>query len=251
MVAPLFVTALVHPEIASTFSIPFLLIGAGTVVVFILFLVMGKRITPETPYADMTEMRSRARENPAEIFKTKPAWAILIAGITYFALQIGIGIWLPTYFQQQRGASYQESGLMLTLFYVGALAMRFLTPLFLRKMKAKHMFTIFGLLSCACIAAALLSSNMALTTAFIMAGGFFQGAHAPLLVIMCCDTFPKRTGSASALISISNGIASLTFPVLMGAMAETMGFQVPLFLIVGTCIASSLIIFFLGRKITL
>ena len=74
MIAPVFVTALVSLERPESFARPYLILGLLSLTCAALMLLTGKRMKPQTPYADMEEIRGRARQNPAEIFKESRAW---------------------------------------------------------------------------------------------------------------------------------------------------------------------------------
>ncbi len=250
MLAPLFVTAVVNPEIISSFRFPFLIIGIATAVVCTVYFLAGQSIMKQTPYAHMDEMKKRASENPAEIFKTTTAWVFLIAGILYFTFQIGIASWLPTYCIESAGIGFETAGVLLTAFFGGALVMRFSGALILKKISPKALFSVFGIIAALLMAGALfVTENVALMTALIVASGFMQGSNVVTLVIMCCETFPKRTASASAIVVIAVNAASLTAPLWMGAMAEKTGFRIPL-LIGCACLAiAAVMIIALGKKL--
>jgi fucose permease len=92
MVAPMFVATLVDTSRPSSFAVPFLAIGIMSAVVFAAYSAVGSRIMPTTPYANLQEVRSRVSENPAEIFKSKKAWLLLLACVLYFSFQVGLSI---------------------------------------------------------------------------------------------------------------------------------------------------------------
>ncbi|HBU12416.1 MAG TPA: hypothetical protein DEB31_06730 [Clostridiales bacterium] len=248
MLAPLLVTAIVRPELASSFSRPFLFIGVATVVVFVIFALAGKKITPFTAYADMTEIKKRVRQNPAEIFKAKESWILLAAGTFYFAFQIGTSNWLPTYCRQTLQMEYSESGNLLTMFFAGALVMRFINPLLLRRAKPKTLFCLTAIGSCICMGAALFTTNIPAVTVLVTISGFLQGAQSIFLVMMGCALFPSRTASAAAIVSLAIGVSSLVFPFVMGLVAEAASLTWSLALIVISFLVSALIIYLLGRK---
>ena len=153
MVAPLFVTLTVNAVKAETFSTPFLLVGILSAVVFAAYLVTGRKIMPSTPYADMKAFKIRANENPAEIFRTLRAWLILFACLLYFSFMYGLSVWMPTFFQQERGMGHQLSGLMSTILFFGELLMGFVSPLFSGACRLKD-FMSCRELSAVCMSAA-------------------------------------------------------------------------------------------------
>jgi len=235
MIAPIFFTIIVNPDIPKTFSIPFLVIGSLLAFFVIVFFIITRRLIPETPYADMSTNRKRVSDNPAEIFKSAKAWLFIISGICYFSFYIGLMSWLPTYCQTI-GMDFNLSGVVLTMFFTGNLVMRFCGPLFLKKITPRKAFIIFTLVSAVLAASAIilspfLADNPAIMMILLVACGFMQGSNVAFLVLMCTATFPERIASASSLTFISASIAAMTAPLWMGALAELTGFFIPLLMV--------------------
>ena len=234
MLTPVFVTRTVNPARPVSFSRPFRILGVIAAVVFLLYLISGRRVMKETPYNEMAAMKKRATENPAEIFKTGKAWFFLGVGYLYFTFQLGSIAWLPTYAIRNAGVDFVIGGMMLTVFFGGALPMRFLGPLFLRKISARTLYAAFGLVAAAFMLAALLTGNVTAMFVLVTACGFMQGSSVAAFVLICCEAFPGRTASASSLCTLSSNAAALTTPLWMGILSEYTGFQLPLIL---TCCA--------------
>lgn len=243
MLAPLFVTALVSPENAATFALPYLLIGIASVIVCLILTIVSRRVTPMTPYADMKEIKSRAKSNPAEIFRDKRAWLYLLVCFCYISFQTGITTWLPTYCSKYLGYTFQNSGFMVTLYFLGALAMRFLSPLIYKKMSVRNFYIGTLLLSgILFLVFLMLPVPEAATKVIIVIMGLLQGASVPALVILCCDTFPTRTASASSVIVLGISLASLIIPTLMGALMKSSGYLLPMLVITALLFLSVLIL---------
>jgi len=246
MAAPIFVTMMANPDVPETFSIPYRVLGAVAAATFAVYFFSGRRIVPETPYRDMEATKRRAIEDPAEVFKTKRAWFFLAVGVLYFTFQLGTNMWLPTYTMRNVGADFDTAGMMLTAYFGGALPMRMLGPLFLRKLSARAIFWIFGFMSAAFMLLALFTENIAVMFVFVAASGFMQGSSAPVFILMCCETFPERTASASSLCAISAGTAALTAPLWMRGLSEFTGFLLPMILICCSMFVSAGLIFLKG-----
>ncbi|MEA5003327.1 MAG: MFS transporter [Christensenella sp.] len=231
MIAPLFVAGTVNPQVYSSFSVPFLWIGIAALIIFLLYILSGRFVMKDTPYAHMEEMKKCACENPAEIFKTGGAWLLLVICFFQFAFQFGISTWLPTYCIEARGMAFEEAGLLLSGFFGGALVMRFLGPAILRRISAANLFSWFIVAAAVCMALALSVPGIPVMIVLIIAAGFFQGSNAVALVIMCCAVYPNRTASASAVTVFAVNIATMTVPLLIGEIAKHVGFQLPLYLV--------------------
>ena len=58
--------------------------------------------------------------------------------------------------------------------------------------------------------------------------GLLQGAEVPALVILCCETFPTRTASASSIIVLGVSLSALIAPTVLGRLFEHVGYAIPL-----------------------
>jgi len=146
------------------------------------------------------------------------------------------------------GADFNTAGLMLTAFFAGNLPMRFLGPLFLRRLSPRFIFSVFGCASAALMLAALFTDSISLMFVFVAACGFMQGSSVATFILMCTGTFPGRTASASSLCSLSSGVASLTAPLWMGGLSAYTGFQLPLIIICCCLMASGCLVFFKAEQ---
>ena len=245
---PIFVTLIVNPGVPSSFSYMFRLLFIIAAPVFVLYLISGRRIMADTPYTNLDAMKKRVAENPAEIFKTKTAWFFVAVGTMYFTFQIGMTVWLPTYAIKEAGADFSMGAMMVTAFYLGTLVMRFLGPLFFRKLTPHQVYSYFGWVSVALMLAALFAGNVTLMLILIVVSGFFQGSNVASFILICTEAFPERTASASALCYIAVGIGFLSAPLWMGALSDTTGFLFPMILICGVFVVSATLIFIHGRK---
>ena len=248
MLAPLYVTAIINPEQSSSFALPYLFLGIAAVVVLIFLFVMGRKLMPQTSYADMQLMQQRAKDNPAEVFRDPKAWLFLLAGVFYLIFQNGLSSWLPSFCSEQLSFDSGSSGLMLTVYFAGALTMRFLSPLVYKKISVAK-FYVLSILSSAVVFALcfLLTPAKPLMMAMVLLGGLLQGAAIPALVILCCDAFPQRTASASAIVVLAVSIATFIGPVMMGRMTESLGFTFPM-LVATACLLVSVFFVVLATK---
>ena len=248
MFTPVFVALTVDPLYPSSFVNSFRFLCAIAGGIFLLYLISSRRIMKETPFVNMEAMRNRAVENPAEIFKTKRAWYLFVVGFLYCTFQYGLTMWLPTFAIRNAGAEFETGALMLTVFFAGSMSMRFLTPLFLRRISASNMYAYFSWAGVAAMLLVLFSQSIPQMFIFIAACGFLQGGNIGLFVLMCCNTFPERTASASSILALSFGIAALTIPYLMGLISEYVGFRIPMVLIIIALFASAAMIFFMRKE---
>lgn len=251
MATPTLVALLVQPGDSGSFSVPFLLFGALAGVGTLLYAVVGKKLQPMTPYADMQQQRAQAVANPGEIFRDRRAWLILLIAFLYFAFLGGISSWLSTYCQTVLRVDYQTASLFQTLFFIGALVMRFTSPLFLKWLGTVKFFIIAALSAAACFFIVFFVKQPALMYALTPVGGFLQGGLVASIILLATDAFPTRSASASSLMVIATSAASLVTPLTMGAIARASGsFSLPMLLITACLALSGILVFCTMRKMT-
>jgi len=248
MLAPLYVTALINPELSETFALPYRFLGIAAVAVLIVLFIVGRTLMPQTPYADMQLMQQRAKNNPAEVFRDPKAWLFLLAGVFYLIFQNGLSSWLPSFCSEQLSLEAGSAGIMLTVYFAGALTMRFLSPLIYKKIPVAKFYILSILISAVDFTLCfLLTPAKPLMMAMVVMGGLLQGAAVPALVILSCDAFPQRTASASAIVVLSVSIATFIGPVVMGRMIESLGFTFPM-LVATACLLVSVLFVVLATK---
>lgn len=229
MLSPLFVTWLANPAESVTFARPYLVLGCLAVAASIVSVIVMKKAMPQTPYADREALRARRSENPAEIFKDGRAWLMLIGCMLYSCCQIGLSAWLPQYALNVLHVEAELSNLMLTLYFLGALLSRFLSPLVYRKMAVKRFYGLSLLASVAAFLGFLfLPVPIWAKCIFVVLVGLLQGAAVPAQVILCCDLFPTRSASASSLVILGISFAGLLSPLVMGKLIERVGYGLPM-----------------------
>ena len=250
MIIPVIVSATTDDSVPESFANPYIIIGVFGVCVLAVFAVLGKRVKPFTPYADMSESVERTKKNPFEIYSSPLAWILLAASYLYFFFQIGMVNWFPTFSIRDLGIDYKISAFFNTAFFGGQLVMRFLLALLLRKLSAEKCFTLFGLIGAASIFMSMFMNDAYAVMIMLIIGGFFQGGNATLLIIISTSVFPKRSASASALVDITIGLSSLTGPLIIGMIADANGgsLRSSIILMIASLIASTLVMLVFSRK---
>lgn len=226
MLVPNLVSAITNPAAAESFALPYRWLGAAALVVGLPLLVIGRRALSDTPYADMTEMRARAKSNPAEVFKIPQAWLFLLSGVFLLIFQNGMSAWLPGYCTEQLHFQSKLSGVILTVYFGGALIMRFLSPVIFKFMTVERFFLSTVLTSAVVFALCFFYARTETAMiAFVAVAGLLQGASVPSLVLLCCNAFPERTASASAIVVLAVSLSSFIGPVLISNLIVALGYQ--------------------------
>ena len=220
MLAPLYVTLLTAPEKPASFALPYLFLGVLAILLCAGQFLNARSVTPLSPYKDLTKHK-KTYGNPAEVFADGRAWLFLGAGFLYLCFQTGISAWLPQYCMNRLNFTYDSSATICTFYFLGALIMRLVSPTIYKRISVRNFYILTISLSAVLfLAFLLLPCPPVVVKILIFVLGLLQGASVPALVIMCSDTFPDRSASASSIIELSVSFAALIAPSVMGAIIK-------------------------------
>lgn len=250
MLAPLFVSLLADPSEPSSFSVPYLVIGICALVLGMFFYLVIKKVTPETPYADMAPIRAKAAANPLEVFRDVRAWQYFLCCFLYLCFQTGLVAWMPRFFEVKLGTPYETSNSMLTLYFLGALVIRLISPAIYRRMSAKryYLFSIGASVAVFVVFLLIPSQALLLRSALLIITGLLQGIAVPSLQLLVTDDFADRTASASSTIVLGVSLSALLAPVIMGAIIESAGYMTAMWFITVLLLLSCLVLLTVRNK---
>lgn len=248
MLAPMYVSALADPNAPETFALPYLILGILAVVLCGAMFLNALRVNPHTPYRDMSVLRQRACGNPAEVFRDLRAWLYLGACFLYLCFQVGLSSWLPQYCMNELDYTYASGAKMATIYFLGALIMRLISPVIYKRISVRNFYVLTISISVVVFALFLfLSWSPAVARALIFVLGLLQGASIPSMVILCSDSFPGRSASASSVIVLSVSLAALIGPAVMGAVIKNSGYLWAMLLIL-VCLPLSIPLLLLATR---
>lgn len=219
---------------------PFVLIAVCLIITLIFNIITTKKVINEPDYVKPIKTKQKS----GEIFKYPAAWIILLAGIMHFSFQKGVQTWLPTYMMDNIGMSYENASITLTLFFLGAMFSRMLSPVLFNKFNIKRMTMLFMVISAISLALALICTNTVIAVILIFISGFFHGIFAAALVYIACDIFPNMPAGASSIVLISISLGGLTAPLWMGVLSDynNIGLRIPMFIICIMMVFSSVFV---------
>ncbi len=142
----------------------------------------------------------------------------------------------------------EGAALILTLFYVGILVMRIVSPLIFKKIQPQKVFVLFSIISIALMLVAINTPSVSAAMVFTTVGGAFQSLNIVCVIMIATELFPTRKASASSLAVFSYNIGGMIAPVAVGLMAETMGLQLPLSIMCGVFACGVAVMAVLSRK---
>ncbi|MCR4607278.1 MAG: MFS transporter [Oscillospiraceae bacterium] len=244
MLAPLFVSFLADPSSPASFSRPYMVIGVFSLLLGVVTFFAVRRVTPETPYADMAPIRARASANPLEVFKDIRAWQFFLCCFLYLCFQTGLVAWLPRFFEVRLGAPYETANTMLTLYFLGALVIRLISPAIYRRMPVKRYYLLSIGASVIVFAVFLIipSQSLMLRRIMLVVTGLLQGIAVPSLQLLVTDTFADRTASASSAIVLGVSLSALLAPLIMGAIIESAGYMAAMWFITAALLLSAVVL---------
>lgn len=248
MVGPFLATSLLTPGISRSFIYPFLLVGILGVIVAVFYSISLKKAKPFLQGGDWKNMAASAKQNPGEIFCSWKSWTILLACSLFCAFNTTIVAWYPAFFSLERGMNAEDAAMILTLFYVGILVMRIISPLIFKKIQPQKVFVYFSIISIVLMLAAINTQSIPAAMVLTTVGGAFQSLNIVCVIMIATELFPMRKASASSLAVFSYNIGGMVGPPLVGVAAETMGLQLPLSILCGVFACGVAVMAVLSRK---
>lgn len=252
VIGPFFATAVVDPDMPSSFGRPFFFVAVAGVVVLAFFLVASRKIKiPSAPKNVQSAGLAKEKKHPGEIFKYPSAWVMIAAGVLYFSFQRGIMTWYPSYLYEDISTTFEFSGLATTLFFLGSLACRIFSPALFNRFSILKMSVWMTIFSALCMIASVVIAPVALAFAVVLVviAGVLQGIFVASYVYLICDLFPGQSASASGVVMIAINLGGITSPLWMGWMKDQLGgYTVPL-LIVSLMLIGSAALIALAHKL--
>jgi fucose permease len=236
-VAPLAASALIRPETPLTYGRTFWVGGVVCALALILIVAGGgaSKTKSVRPVAKPDAVAGGA------ILRSPRAWLYLVCGLFYFCFLWGVTAWLPSYCQSVAGFDYRLANFAASGFFFGALVMRFLTPLFLKKLSQQRLFLLASGMSGLCMLGAVLASLPAIVLPLVILSGFFQGTLVICHVMMCCAAFPADTAGASSLSVLAGTLGMFVAPFIMGVFSDRFSFRVAMCFAIGCIFCSCLL----------
>ena len=150
------------------------------------------------------------------------------AGFTYVGAEMTLNVWLPKFQIEVFGASETAAGFSVTLFWIGLIVGRLIMmPLSQRFAPSRLLLVCALTMAVFTVLVALVPSHIG---SLVLTVGAGLGASASYgLIGSFSGRFPGWQASvASSLFVLSGGLGSITFPYLMGPLADAAGFKVAL-----------------------
>lgn len=241
VLGPVIMVALYQEGNLNTLHMPFLAFGFLFLIITAFYFALFKREERLLPKINLKEMAREAKKDPAAIFRSKKTWVMMLSHTLFNCLFMGVISWLPTFYQVSHGMTTDEGALMLTLFYVGNVGMRVISPPILKKLQPQKIYMIFTFIGAGCLIGAFNVASLTLSSIFTIAGGAFLALDVVCLIMIATAFFPQRKASASSLAVFAFNIGGFVAPAVVGFIAQTNGYAMPLTFMAILAIAGGII----------
>lgn len=195
-----------------------------------------------------TGNRDGRRNSPRHPVLSGRMWLLAAVMLMYVGHQVGITTWLPLYLERELGAGAFLGSLALSLFWIGIILGRAAVLPMIGRYRPLELVAGGGLTAAAVLTAAIFLKQPVLLAAACGVAGFLTGIVIPLLIETGTGWFPSFTGAAASIIFLSGTVSRMTFPVLIGAVAERSGFTAGISITAFTLFAVAAFAFPLARR---
>jgi OPA family glycerol-3-phosphate transporter-like MFS transporter len=195
-------------------------------------------------YQESHEKEFSAKEIFFEyVLNNKLLWAIAVANAFVYLVRYGVLDWAPTYLQEEKGFSFDESSWAYALYewagIPGTIACGYLSDKLFQGRRAPAVI-IYMLATLACVVVYWLNppGHPGIDIAMLIAIGFLIYGPVMLIGVFALDLVPKKAaGTAAGFTGLFGYVGgSLTASVLIGYVVDKSGWDAGFSLIVGACI---------------
>ncbi len=216
--------------------------GALSLVTTTTFLFLPLTDVPGRQNVRLSQLRQVVAYDPVLLF------GIMGAGLMYVGAEMTMNIWLPKFQIDVFASSDTWAGLSVTLFWIGLITGRLLVMRLTRRYSSSFLLLICaGTMAVFTIAVALAPSQ---AVSLALAVGAGLGASASYgLIGSYAGRFPGWQSSVtSSLFILAGGVGSITFPYVMGPLANAAGFRIALAMIAAPAVIYALFGLLIRRR---
>jgi FHS family glucose/mannose:H+ symporter-like MFS transporter len=168
---------------------------------------------------------------------------ILFSALLIFlsvAPDLGFSYWLAEHFNTELGVSQELSAAVVSVFLVGMIGGRLLTSRLLRSFASAWILKAGMVLSLASLVVFLSVPWIPVKLIALMLYGLGTAPVFPLLMARGTALYPNQPGTVSGVLFGSVSLGGMTFPLLLGAVASSVGIRLT-YVLVGVIILGLLL----------
>ncbi len=191
---------------------------------------------------------SHGRQKILTILKNRH---VLICTILIFfsvATDLGFSYWLAEYFKSELHASLKVSSAVVSLYLIGIISGRLLITQLLKRMKSISIIKGGLVLSLASILVFILVPDIPVKLVACVLYGLGIGPLFPLLMARGVKEYPDQPGAVTGLLFGSMSLGGMVFPLLLGAIATSLGIERSYFLCGVVVVGIFMVLLFWDRK---
>lgn len=191
-----------------------------------LFAVMPMVVPPEAPNPD--------EDAPPQRLSLHPAYYLsFLALFLYVGVELGVSNWVAEYFVAVFDYPAAQSGLLVSLFWVGLLAGRLGVPILYHGQRQDLMLIGFSLLATVTIAGLSLLGFVStgpiaqgIGMVLVLLAGLGCSIYYPAVITLLGNCFPHAQSQAIGFAAGGGGIGAFVFPFMMSALANGLGIRI-------------------------
>ena len=194
-------------------------------VLAVLMLLVAMPLAPSAKPAADAPPAARLSAHPAY-------WLSFLALFFYVGVELGVSNWVAEYFTSVFAYPPTQSGLLVSLFWVGLLAGRFGVPLLYHGPRQDVTLVGFSLLATLSIAALsvlgflpVVAMTQGTGLVLVFLSGLGSSVFYPVVISLLGKCFPQAQSQAIAFAATGGGIGAFLFPFLMSALAQHWGIR--------------------------
>ncbi len=176
-------------------------------------------------------------------FKNASVMSSFIALFFYVGIEMGVAVWLITYFEAVRGIGLQTGAYLLSFFWLLLAVGRYIGGHLLKKYSPKLLVTMFSILGALSLAIGLCGSTI-LSMIFLPLVGFFCSLLFPTIYSVTIEN-EKSGHSVVSGILFTAVIGGAIIPYLIGVISDAYGLRIGL----SVLFISFLVVFLKGLSI--
>ncbi|AEJ61530.1 major facilitator superfamily MFS_1 [Spirochaeta thermophila DSM 6578] len=208
-------------------GIPWNLVYRGMAVLFLVLWMVMERLNPsrfDIPRADHDI-------HPREALIREPVyWLGFLTLCLYVGAELGVSNWVAEYGVQVFRIPERYAVFLVSTFWVGLLAGRFLAPLVLTPTRQRRVLLGSAVLFAAAVAlTALLGMVLPsplLLVVLVLASGLGAAVIFPTTVSLVGTALARWQGDAVGFATTGGGVGSFVFPFVMSAISEAWGIRI-------------------------
>ncbi len=176
---------------------------------------------------------------------------LLLFGLILFiqsGMEMTVSGWSATYMNEYLAISARQAVLFLSFYWIGMIFTRIAITSLLQKAERRMVVLISLLVSVAGTMLILVSSSVMMVVAGLLLTGIGFAAIFPLVFSYVGDLYPKLSGTAFSVILAIALIGGMTFPSVVGVLADSLDLRSALVIAPLSLVISAIIFMVLSKK---